>query len=97
HADRVINGMLSIYLAPAFFQQDPAFAAEIQRFIAWVKSSPKVTPGGDILMPGDIEERTKAQRTRDGIDIDPTTWDQLHGADTSAGVSKTRVDQIMGA
>ncbi|HZZ77229.1 MAG TPA: malate/lactate/ureidoglycolate dehydrogenase [Gemmataceae bacterium] len=95
HADRVINGMLSIYLAPAFFQQDPDFAAEIQRFIAWVKSSPKTIPDGDILMPGEIEERTKAQRLRDGIDIDPTTWEQLVGAATSAGVPKTRIDQIM--
>ena len=40
------------------------FAAEIQRFIAYVKSSAKVTPTGDILMPGEIEERTKAQRSR---------------------------------
>ncbi len=86
HADRVINGMLSIYLAPAFFQREPEFAAEIQRFIAWVKSSPK-TPGGDILMPGEIEERTRAQRLRDGIDIDATTWAQIGEAAKSVGVT----------
>lgn len=86
HADRVINGMLSIYLAPAFFQREPDFAAEITRFIAWVKSSPK-TPGGDILMPGEIEERTRAQRLRDGIDIDPTTWAQIGAAAQSVGVA----------
>ena len=28
-------------------------------------SIPKATPNGEILMPGEIEERTKAQRTRD--------------------------------
>src|SRR5262245_54064874 len=37
NAGRVLNGMLSIYLDPVFFQAEPAFAAEIQRFIQWVK------------------------------------------------------------
>jgi uncharacterized oxidoreductase len=77
NADKVLNGMLSIYLDSSFFQKDADFAAEIQRFIAYVKSSAKVTPNGDILMPGEIEERTKAQRSRDGIEIDATTWSQI--------------------
>ena len=28
-------------------------------------------------MPGEIEERTKAQRLQDGIDLDATTWSQI--------------------
>ena len=63
NADKVINGMFSIYLDPAVFEKDPAYSAEIERFIAWVKSSAKATPNGEILMPGEIEERVKAQRT----------------------------------
>src|SRR5262245_56933360 len=62
NASRVLNGMLSIIVDPAFFQKEAAFAAELQRFIAWVKSSATTTPDGVILMPGEIEERTKAQR-----------------------------------
>lgn len=87
HADRVVNGMLSIILDPAFFQSDPAFAAEIRRFIAWVKSSEKASPTGEILMPGEIEERTKAQRLRDGIDIDETTWAQILKTADSLGLA----------
>jgi len=77
NAGRVINGMLSIILAPSFFESEPAFAAELRRFIAWVKSSEKVSKDGEILMPGEIEERTKARRLREGIDIDDTTWKQI--------------------
>ena len=84
HADRVINGMLSIFLDPAFFLKDAAFQAELKRFIAWVKSSEKTTPDGDILMPGEIEERTKAKRLRDGVEIDATTWGQI--VETGRGV-----------
>ena len=91
NADKVLNGMLSIYLDSTFFQKDAEFAAEIKRFIAYVKSSAKVSPDGEILMPGDIEERTKAQRSRDGIDIDATTWSQLVETAKSVGLSAPEV------
>jgi uncharacterized oxidoreductase len=87
NAGRVINGMFSIYLAPHVFQSDAYYNAELERFIAWVKSSAKVTPGGDILMPGEIEERTKAKRLNDGIEIDTTTWGQLVETARSVGVA----------
>lgn len=88
NAGRVINGMFSIILDPTFFQNDASFAAEIQRFIAWVKSSAKASPDGTILMPGEIEERTKAQRLRDGIELDDTTWSQLRTTAASVGVKE---------
>ncbi|HEY3787209.1 MAG TPA: malate/lactate/ureidoglycolate dehydrogenase, partial [Urbifossiella sp.] len=87
NAGRLANGMLSIILDPSFFQADAAFAAEIERFIAWVKSSEKVNADGEILMPGEIEERTKASRLRDGIELDATTWSQIVEAAQSVGIT----------
>ena len=87
-ATRVVNGMLSIFLDTSFFQTDTSFAAEINRFIAWVKSSARSTPGGEILMPGEIEERTKTQRLRDGIEIDETTWAQVLAAAKTVGLKE---------
>jgi hydroxycarboxylate dehydrogenase B len=92
NAGRVINGMLSIFLDPAVFQADAVFAAEIERFIAWVKSSAKSSPDGDILMPGEIEERTKAQRMRAGIEIDATTWSQILDTAKVVGVNAENVE-----
>ncbi len=77
NAHRLANGMLSIYLDPKLFQEDAAFAAEVRRFIEWVKSSEKTQPGGDILMPGEIEDRTKAARLAAGIELDDTTWKSI--------------------
>jgi uncharacterized oxidoreductase len=87
NAGHVVNGMLSIFLDISRFHEDAAFAAEIARFIAWVKSSARADPQGEILMPGEIEERTKAQRLRDGIDIDATTWSQLLDTARAVGLS----------
>ncbi len=81
--------MLSIILDPKYFQNDAAFAAEIDRFIAWVKSSEKARPDGEILMPGEIEERTKVQRLRDGIELDETTWGQIGKTAKGLGVHVT--------
>lgn len=79
NAGRLLSGMLSIYLDPNAFRADAGFSAEVDRFVTWVKSSPTVV-GGEILMPGEIEERTKAARLRDGIEIDDTTWAELRAA-----------------
>ena len=84
----VANGMLSIYLDPAFFQSDAAFQADIARFVDWVKSSRKIDPSGEILMPGEIEERTKAQRQRDGIEIEDFTWSQIQATAASVGLAE---------
>jgi hydroxycarboxylate dehydrogenase B len=86
NADKVVNGMLSILIDPTVFQAEQAFSEEIHRFTEWVKSSARVTPEGEILVPGEIEERTKAQRLRDGIDIDATTWSQIQATAESVGV-----------
>jgi uncharacterized oxidoreductase len=87
NAGRLANGILSIYMTPQFFQEDQAFAAEVRRFIEWVKSSQKARPDGEILMPGEIEEKTKVQRLRDGIELDDITWKTITDTCRSLGVS----------
>jgi uncharacterized oxidoreductase len=95
NAGRVVNGMLSIVLDPSYFQSDATFAGEIRRFIDWVKSSQQATPGGEILMPGEPEQRTKAVRLLEGIDIDDTTWCQILEAAHSVGLMPGRVQDIL--
>lgn len=89
-AGSVLNGMLSIYLDPAAFGPGGEFTADIERFVAWVKSSATTTPAGHILMPGEIEEQTKAERLRDGIKLDDTTWQQISKTCESVGVAPGR-------
>src|SRR6266849_257061 len=76
-ATRVVNGMLTIILSPRFFVTEEEFYQEARRFVAYVRSSEKVSPDADILMPGELEEKTRRQRIRDGIEVDETTWKQI--------------------
>jgi uncharacterized oxidoreductase len=76
-ATRLTNGMLTILLDPKAFQSEEDFSAEVNRFIAFVKSSAKASPESEILMPGEPEEKTRARRLQDGIELDDTTWGQI--------------------
>ena len=63
NANRLANGMLSIYIEPraSFRTIEPSPPRSIASS-SWVKSSEKAQPDGEILMPGEIEENTKARR-----------------------------------
>ena len=84
---RVANNMLTIVLDPDLFGTGALFSQEIADFTAFVKSSKTTAPDGQILMPGEPEARTRAQRTRDGIELDDNTWAQLIAVASSLDVA----------
>jgi uncharacterized oxidoreductase len=92
---RLSNGMLSIIMDPKFFAEDQAFSTEVERFVAWVKTSRRVAPDGDILMPGEIEQRTRAKRVANGLDLDETTWGQILEPARSVGLAQDKIDRLI--
>lgn len=87
NAAQLLNGMCSIYLDPEAFGDAAGFQIEVQRFVDFVRSSRPNTPGGEIYLPGQVEEITKAKRLKDGIPVDQKTWDQLSETGNRLGVS----------
>jgi len=75
-ASRLVNNMLSVAFDPAAFPSD-AFADDVKRLSAWVKGSPPLEPGGEVLLPGEIESQTMVRRTAEGIPLDAETIRQL--------------------
>jgi uncharacterized oxidoreductase len=86
-ATRLTNGMLTILMDPNVFQTEDEFSAEVNRFVDFTKSSAKATPDSEILMPGEPEERTRAQRLEKGIPLDDTTWGQIVATARSLNVA----------
>ena len=91
-ATRLEQSMLTVLLKPELFAGDDAFAAEVKRFVEFVKSSEKISPDAQILMPGEIEQQTGAARRAQGIPLDETTWGQIVEVCNSLGVSQPLVD-----
>jgi uncharacterized oxidoreductase len=82
----ITNGMLSIYLDPNHFGSQ-AFVREARSFGEYVKASRPAAPGGEVLLPGEPESRTRAARTRDGIPLQADTWAGIVAAGLSVGVA----------
>jgi hypothetical protein len=68
------NGMLSIYMARDFFDTDQRFAAELRRYVDFFKGSKPAEPGGEVLVPGEPEQRSRAKRLADGIPLSDAAW-----------------------
>ena len=81
------NGMLSIYISPAYFGSMEAFQAEANTFVDYVRSTRPAEPNGEILLPGDMERRTAAERERNGIPLSQETWQGLVDLARDAGLS----------
>ncbi len=79
--------MLSLAFDPAAFGGADFFAEDVNRLVAWTRASPPIEPGGAVLLPGEIEDRTRAERERDGIPIDRGTFARIAAAGESVGVA----------
>ena len=93
-ADRLANNMLSVLFDPARFVGSDAFAEDLARLISWVKASPPARPGGAVLLPGEVERHTRAERLANGIPLDETTLEQLRSAARSVAVPQAEISGI---
>lgn len=50
----------------------------VRTFLDWMKTTPPAPGFQEVLAPGDFEQRTRAHRLENGIDIPTTIRDQLH-------------------
>jgi uncharacterized oxidoreductase len=89
---RFSSGMLSILIAPQAYGDASVIGAEIERFLGFVKSSRPRQEGGEVLLPGEPEQRAKAERTANGIPVDPTTWDHIMAAAEQVGLDRAALD-----
>jgi hydroxycarboxylate dehydrogenase B len=91
------NNMLSIYIAPGVYDSDGSVAREAARFIDWVKASPPAVLGQPVLMPGDVERMTRAQRSVEGIAIDDKTWADILAAAETVGITAATATKTISA
>ncbi len=66
------NGMLSLYLDPGRLDREGGFAAEMEAFLgAYLAARP--APGAEVLLPGEPERRSRAERLERGIPLPEET------------------------
>lgn len=83
----IVNGWLTFVLDPARLAAGPFIAAEIDKMISFVKSSPPIDPTLPVLVAGEPERIAREKRRREGVYIDDATWAQLAEAGSSLGIN----------
>ena len=73
----LVNNMTSILIRPDVLGASETMAAELHQFEVWLKSATPSAAGAEILVPGELERRTRTNREQKGIPIDATTLDEL--------------------
>ncbi|MDE0634629.1 MAG: Ldh family oxidoreductase [Candidatus Poribacteria bacterium] len=74
---RVGNGLFVLVMNVASFREFPGFSAEVERFIAYLKSAKRAAGVDTILMPGERGWHEQRKREQEGIPIDMETWQQI--------------------
>jgi uncharacterized oxidoreductase len=75
--DRIANGMLALFLDPSAFCGEPFFADQLGALATHVTSSAPMEGFNEVLLPGEPDARTFAERSQHGIPIDDTTWGRI--------------------
>tara|TARA_R110002049_G_scaffold62809_4_gene167486 strand:- start:199 stop:1278 length:1080 start_codon:yes stop_codon:yes gene_type:complete len=88
------NGMLSIFIDPEVLDPSHLFPAEVQRYVDYVKGSATATPEDEILMPGESEERYRAERLANGVPLAPDTWKGIVECARAVGVKETAIPAL---
>ena len=59
----------------------------LARLLGDLKAIPPAPGHDEVLVPGEPEQRTRAERERDGIPLPPTLWASLTELSTELGVT----------
>jgi hydroxycarboxylate dehydrogenase B len=87
------NGMLSFYVDPAALDPENVFPEDVARYVAYFKSARPITPGGEVLTPGEPENRMRRQRLAEGVPLPDDTWASIVAAARELGVDERHIQQ----
>jgi LDH2 family malate/lactate/ureidoglycolate dehydrogenase len=70
-------GHLLLTVDVSAMAEPDAFAARMEALVDQVRSGERAPWADEILVPGELEDRTRARLAADGIPLAPATWDSL--------------------
>lgn len=84
---RGANGVWMHFLDVAQFLPAGEYDSLIEKYVTYIKSSRRAPGVDEILLPGEIEQRRRAERERTGVEIPAETWRQIGELAERFGVS----------
>jgi uncharacterized oxidoreductase len=87
------NGMFSIYIDPKVIDPANFFDGEVARYLKFFRSTRPAAGVDAVLVPGDPEAATRAERTARGVPLPDETWSAIVQTAREVGVSEDAVQQ----
>lgn len=84
--ERTGNALFIAVLRVEAFQPLDEFYAEVENFIAWVKSCPPAAGFDEVFLPGERAHRRLQERRREGLYVDETAWGEIEVLARELGV-----------
>ena len=91
----IVNNMFAVVVDPARLAGTDWLRRELDGFLDYVKASPPTDPAAPVLVPGDPERLALAERSRDGIVVDATTWEEILQAGEAVGFPRARAEALI--
>ncbi|MCZ6512038.1 MAG: malate/lactate/ureidoglycolate dehydrogenase [Alphaproteobacteria bacterium] len=94
--DGIINTMTVIVLDPARLGDVGWILGEVDAMAAFAKASPPTDPDLPVLVPGEPERLSRAERNANGVPLDRESWQQLLRAGETLGLGRAEALAIAG-
>lgn len=88
---RFANGMLAFYVDPKVVDTSNLFDGEVSRYVDFIRATKPMAGVDQVLIPGDPERKTRAERTRNGIPLPDDTWAAIVSTAREVGVSEVSI------
>src|SRR5947207_15939738 len=85
------NGLLGIVIDPERIDPEHFFDGEISRYLAYVKDTRPAAGVAEVLVPGEPEARTRAERMKNGVPLPDNVWATIVAAARSVGINDTAI------
>src|SRR6201997_5427238 len=92
---RFANGMLAFYVDPKAVDPANFFDGEVARYIAYFKDSKPAAGVDQVLIPGEPEAKTRAERTKNGVPLPDDTWAAIVNTAREVGVSEVSIQRAV--
>jgi uncharacterized oxidoreductase len=90
---RFANGMLAFYIDPKVVDVSNVFDDEMTRYVDFIRATKPVAGVEQVLIPGDPERKTRAERSKNGVPLPDDTWAAIVNTAREVGVSETSIQR----
>jgi uncharacterized oxidoreductase len=70
-----------------------SFDGEIARYVDFIRETRPIFGVDQVLIPGDPERKTRAERTKNGVPLPDDTWAAIVNSAREVGVSEVSIQR----